>query len=63
MADESLFKIEMKIANMEKFISELNEVVIGQGKAIARLEKEVKNQKEQLLNLQQDVPHEKPPHY
>jgi uncharacterized coiled-coil protein SlyX len=58
-------KIEVKAAYLEKLALDLNEVVIRQGKQIdelrVRLDRFERQQRAAIED--DDIPHEKPPHY
>ncbi len=63
--ENRLMEIEMALANQEKMLDDLNEVIIRQGKIIDALEKQTKLIKEALPQdivkpLNEEVP---PPHY
>lgn len=63
--DERLIDIEIAVANLQKTIDELNEVVIRQGREIDLLVKENKLladmlKEENIKPLQEETP---PPHY
>lgn len=63
--DERLIDIEMAVANLQKTVDELNEVVIRQGREIDLLVKENKLlanmlKEENIKPLQEETP---PPHY
>ena len=63
--DERLIDIEMAVANLQKTVDELNEVVIRQGREIDLLAKENKLladmlKEENIKPLQEETP---PPHY
>ncbi len=58
-------KIETKVSYQEKTVTELNDVVVAQSRAIDKLERRVKTLEQQLEALlgQVDAQGEKPPHY
>ncbi len=63
--EERLISIEMAVANQERVIEDLNQVVIEQGKIIDRLQKQCEYLLLQLENetvkpLNEETP---PPHY
>ncbi len=63
--EERLISIEMAVANQERVIEDLNQVVIEQGKIIDRLQKQCEYLLLQLENetvkpLSEETP---PPHY
>ncbi len=64
-SEERLINIEMAIANLQKTVDELNEVVINQGQLIDKLHKENKVlagmlDDENIKPLSEETP---PPHY
>lgn len=65
--EERLTNIEMKLAFLENFMNQIQEVAVEQTREIQRLKKENKAMAEKLKdvsdNLQGDVPNRKPPHY
>lgn len=65
--EERLTNIEMKLAFLEDFMNQIQEVAVEQTREIQRLKKENKAMAEKLKdvsdNLQGDVPNRKPPHY
>lgn len=66
MDEDRLFEIEKRLAYLEKFVDDLNEVVINQDKIIEALKAEVielKNKDEQSPLLENRPHNEKPPHY
>lgn len=63
--EERLIEIEMALANQEKMLDDLNDVVISQGKIIDNLVKQTKLIKDSLPQdlvkpLEEETP---PPHY
>jgi len=65
--EQRLIEIETALANQEKMLDELNQVVFDQGKLIDRLQKQnlylaelIKNGNETVRPLSEETP---PPHY
>ena len=65
MPDESLERVESKIAYLERSITELSDVVFRQHKEIQALEAKLKALKERLEETSNDraTLQERPPHY
>ena len=65
MHDESLERVESKIAFLERSIAELSDVVFRQHKEIQALEAKLKALKERLEDTSTDrtTVQERPPHY
>lgn len=68
MMDKRLFEIEKRLAYLEKYVDELNSVVIEQYKEIEHLKKYTAMLDDKISDsaspLLEDRPHlEKPPHY
>lgn len=62
--EERIISLETKIAYLEHFIQELNQVVLDQDKKIKTLLAETDSIKKQLEDKKENLPeHEKPPHY
>lgn len=63
--EERLITIETKIAYLENYVSELNQVIIDQEEAIKKLNIETEMLKKKLKNEEEEkLPeNEKPPHY
>ena len=65
--EERLTAIEMKLAFMEDFVRQIQEVAVEQAKTIDMLKKENKLIADRLRDmsdyLEGDVPNRKPPHY
>lgn len=61
--EEKINALEAYIANVERDLEQINEVVLQQTNEIASMSKELKQLKEQLANLGETPKHEKPPHY
>jgi uncharacterized coiled-coil protein SlyX len=63
---ERLQKLEAHVLHLEHHLEQLNEVVIDQGKLVARLKKEVQRQSDALQTQELDriqSNNAKPPHY
>ncbi len=61
---ERLIELETKIAYLENYINELNEVVIEQDKSIKKISSEYDELKKQIAEGKEALPEgEKPPHY
>jgi uncharacterized coiled-coil protein SlyX len=59
-------QLEIKFSYLEKFVSELNSVIIEQAEEISSLKKELEKLKIQIETLSDNddqIVHEKPPHY
>ena len=66
MDEKRFYEVEKRIAYLEKFVEELNEVIINHEKTIEVLKAEVielKNKEEQSPLLENRPHNEKPPHY
>ena len=65
--DERLTAIEMKLAYMEDFVNQIQNVAVDQAKTIDKLQKEVKLMSDRIRemsnNMEGDIPNRKPPHY
>jgi uncharacterized coiled-coil protein SlyX len=64
--ENRIYEIEKRIAYLERFVEELNEVIINQSKVIDVLKAEIielKNKDEQSPLLENRPHNEKPPHY
>ena len=65
--EERLTAVEMKLAFMEDFVRQIQEVAVEQAKTIDMLKKENKLISDRLRDmsdyLEDDVPNRKPPHY
>jgi SlyX protein len=59
--------IEMKLAYMEDFVNQIQNVAVEQAKTIDKLEKEIKlmadKMREMSDTMEGDIPNRKPPHY
>ena len=66
MDENRMYEVEKRIAYLEKFIEELNEVIINHERIIEALKAEIielKNKDEQSPLLENRHHNEKPPHY
>ncbi len=69
MSDKKLVELEEKISYLQNMLDELNMVVFRQGEKIAKLNNQIKETKEKLINQseqqsdQSEVINDKPPHY
>ena len=65
--DERLTAIEMKLAYMEDFVNQIQDVAVEQAKTIDKLQKEIKLMSDKIREmsntLEGDIPNRKPPHY
>ena len=65
--DERLTAIEMKLAYMEDFVNQIQNVAVEQAKTIDKLQKETKLMADRIRemsnSLEGDIPNRKPPHY
>lgn len=65
--EERLTAIEMKLAYMEDFVSQIQEVAVDQARTIEKLKKEVKLMSDKIHEMSDamegDIPNRKPPHY
>lgn len=65
--DERLTAIEMKLAYMEDFVNQIQNVAVDQAKTIDRLQKDIKLMSEKIHEMSNavegDIPNRKPPHY
>ena len=65
--NERLTAIEMKLAYMEDFVNQIQNVAVEQTKTIDKLEKEIKlmadKMREMSETMEGDIPNRKPPHY
>ena len=66
MTDKEIEKLEIKLAYLEDYIKQLNDVVLSQEKEISILkagQNRLKNQLEELLDQLPGPESSKPPHY
>ena len=65
--NERLTAIEMKLAYMEDFVNQIQNVAVEQTKTIDKLQKEIKmmadKMREMSDTMEGDIPNRKPPHY
>ena len=65
--EERMIALETKLAYMEDFVNQLQEVSVEQGKTIELLRTENKMMSQKIRDLSDaiegDVPNRKPPHY
>ena len=65
--DERLTAIEMKLAYMEDFVNQIQNVAVEQAKTIDKLQKEMKLMSEKIHEMSNtmegDITNRKPPHY
>ena len=62
-----LTAIEMKLAYMEDFVNQIQNVAVEQTKTIDKLQKEIKLMSDKIREMSDavegDIPNRKPPHY
>ena len=67
MSDNKLVELEEKISYLQNMLDELNMVVFRQGEKIEKLNNQIKETNEKLINQPQsdqlEVVVDKPPHY
>lgn len=65
--EDRLTAIEMKLAYMEDFVSQIQTVAVDQAKTIDKLQKEIKLMSDRIREMSNqmegDIPNRKPPHY
>ena len=65
--EDRLTAIEMKLAYMEDFVNQIQNVAVEQAKTIDRLQKDIKLMSEKIHEMSNavegDIPNRKPPHY
>ena len=65
--NERLTAIEMKLAYMEDFVNQIQNVAVEQTKTIDKLQKEIKMMFDKIREMSDaaegDIPNRKPPHY
>ena len=65
--NDRLTVIEMKLAYMEDFVNQIQNVAVEQTKTIDKLQKEIKMMSDKIRELSDtaegDIPNRKPPHY
>ena len=64
---DRLTAIEMKLAYMEDFVNQIQNVAVDQTKTIDKLQKEIKMMSDKIREMSDavegDIPNRKPPHY
>ena len=69
MSDNKLVELEEKISYLQNMLDELNMVIFRQGEKIEKLNNQIKETNEKLINQSQsqygqsEVVDDKPPHY
>ena len=67
MFEEQLINLEEKIAHLQHMLDELNMVVFRQGETIEKLNNQIKETNEKLINQsesnQSQISDDNPPHY
>ena len=65
--EDRLTAIEMKLAYMEDFVNQIQNVAVDQAKTIDKLQKEIKMMSDRIREMSNqmegDIPNRKPPHY
>ena len=65
--EDRLTAIEMKLAYMEDFVSQIQNVAVDQAKTIDKLQKEIKMMSDRIREMSNqmegDIPNRKPTHY
>ena len=65
--EDRLTAIEMKLAYMEDFVNQIQNVAVEQTKTIDKLQKEIKLMSDRIRDMSNqmegDIPNRKPPHY
>ena len=65
--DDRLTAIEMKLAYMEDFVNQIQNVAVEQAQTIDKLQKEIKLMSDKIREMSDtmegDIPNRKPPHY
>ena len=65
--DDRLTAIEMKLAYMEDFVNQIQDVAIEQAKTIDKLQKEIRLMSDKIREMSNtmegDIPNRRPPHY
>ena len=65
--EDRLTAIEMKLAYIEDFVSQIQNVAVDQAKTIDKLQKEIKMMSDRIREMSNqmegDIPNRKPPHY
>ena len=67
MSEDKLINLEEKIAHLQHMLDELNMVVFRQGETIEKLNNQIKETNEKLINQsesnQSQISDDNPPHY
>ena len=66
MNEKRISELEIRMTHLEDFINQLNRIVLDNGKAIDALKKEQFSLKQQLTEINEQMPtsqDERPPHY
>ena len=67
MEEDRLTQLEIKLAYMEDFVNQIQEVAVQQTRDIEKLKAENKLMAEKIRdlieNMEGDIPNRKPPHY
>ena len=65
--NDRITAIEMKLAYMEDFVNQIQNVAVEQTKTIDKLQKEIKMMSDKIREMSDaaegDIPNRKPPHY
>lgn len=65
--DDRLISIEVKLAYMEDFVNQIQNVAVEQAKTIDKLQKEIKLMSDRIREMSNTmegyIPNRKPPHY
>ena len=65
--EDRLTAIEMKLAYMEDFVNQIQDVAVEQAQTIDKLQKEIKLMSDKIREMSNtmegDIPNRKPPHY
>ena len=65
--DERITAIEMKLAYMEDFVNQIQDVAVEQAKTIDKLQKEIRLMSDKIREMSNtmegDIPNRRPPHY
>ena len=65
--DDRITAIETKLAYMEDFVNQIQNVAVDQAKTIDKLQKEIKLMSDKIREMSDavegDIPNRKPPHY
>ena len=65
--NDRLTAIEMKLAYMEDFVNQIQDVAVEQAKTIDKLQKEIRLMSDKIREMSNtmegDIPNRRPPHY